>query len=160
MRPSVGIQRGSSRERYMTEPMSSALRTAMRPGPSRNVQSWMATRAWPVVTQGAGVGAGGAGDVLAERVRGHDGDDADEDQGGFEDPGRDEAERGTVAVAPGDRVEGDGGDRRRLRAVSTSNSAPNGTPESLPAPSTQSGLSSTSVHSPNLTGIEKTKVAM
>ena len=60
--------------------------------------------------EGAGVGAGGAGDVVAERVDGHDGEDADEDHGGFHDPGRDEAERGPFAVAPGDRVEGDGGD--------------------------------------------------
>ena len=60
--------------------------------------------------EGAGVGSGGAGDVLAERVDGHDGEDADEDHGGLQDPGGDEAERGAFAVAPGDRVEGDGGD--------------------------------------------------
>ena len=58
----------------------------------------------------AGVGAGGAGDVVAERVGGHDGEDADEDHDGFHDSGRDEAERGAFAVTPGDRVEGDGGD--------------------------------------------------
>ena len=51
--PTSGMIRGTRPDRYIREPSSRALITAMKPGPNRNVQSYMATSAWPVTSASA-----------------------------------------------------------------------------------------------------------
>ena len=80
----------------------------MIPGPNRKVQSRTSTRAWATAVRPGG-GVGVAADVLAEGDDGQDADDADQDESGFDDARRDEAECGGLADSAGDRVEREGG---------------------------------------------------
>lgn len=66
----------------------------IQPGPSRNVQSWTATSDLPT-----GTSATCASDVLPQRHDRKEADDADGDEGAFNDTGDDIAE-GEVLVLP------------------------------------------------------------
>jgi hypothetical protein len=57
-------------------------------------------------------------------VDGEDAEDAHEDHGGLHHPGGHEAERGPLAVAPGDAVEGDGGGDARESGEDLEDGAP------------------------------------
>ena len=48
MSPSIAMRRGTRPERYISQPSSSPFpKPTMKPGPSRNVQSWIPTSALP-----------------------------------------------------------------------------------------------------------------
>jgi len=108
--------------------------------------------------EGASVGAGAAGNVLAERVDGEDAEDAHEDHGGLEDACRHETKRGPVAVALGDRVEGDGGDDASEAGEDLEEGADRYA-GGVAVTEDEVGLGEDVGQNPNLTGIEKTKVA-
>ena len=90
--PIIGMKRGTRRDRYSRVPKRTALTHAMKPGPSRKVQSRPVTSAWPVVVS-ADASAARAGEVLPKDDHGEQGDDADQDDGRLDHPGHDEAER-------------------------------------------------------------------
>ena len=107
MRPIVGMMRGTSRERYITDAEAEGVDGGHEAG---------AEQEGPVVDGDQCVGAVaspsravGAGEVLAEGVDGQHADDADEDHRGLEDAGGDEADGAVRAVPLGNGVQRDGG---------------------------------------------------
>ena len=89
--PIVGMKRGTRRDRYSRVPKRTALTQAMKPGPSRKVQSRLGHECVAGRGQRGRVG-GGAGEVLAQGDHGEQGDDPDQDDGRLDHAGHDEPE--------------------------------------------------------------------
>jgi hypothetical protein len=103
--------------------------------------------------------AGNAREVLPQGHDGEEADDADGDEGAFNEPSGDIAERERFVLPLEDGERRDGGATLAMMRR-TSRNAPRATPVSAPAPATLLASSSTGVYSRSAAGIAVTKVMM
>ena len=96
-------QRGTSRARYKAVPSISALKAAMFPP---MIDRPVADRDQSLADGDEGLRIARGRALLAQRDDGEEAEDADRDDRGFEQPGRDIPDRETFVYAPDDREQG------------------------------------------------------